>query len=56
MFETWTSELKFKAELSSLTKLPALHLDRDVTKNQKFVADIKIEMRQKMNEIYMYAV
>lgn len=54
MFETWTEQLKFTAEIQSYSRLPTLHLDHDVAKDPKFTHKLKIQMRQQMNDLFAY--
>ena len=56
MFETWTDQLKFTAEIQSYSRLPTLHLDHDVAKDPKFTHKLKIQMRQQMNDLFTYQI
>jgi len=52
MFETWTEQLRFTAEFRSGCQIPAVHLDKEVSKNPKFSPDLKIKVREEMNELF----
>jgi hypothetical protein len=44
--------MRFTAEFRSGCPIPAVHLDKDVSKNPKFSPDLKIKIREEMNELF----
>jgi hypothetical protein len=42
LFEHWTDELELTCQLTTDSKIPSVHLDRDVTKSPAFKPEVNL--------------
>lgn len=54
LFQHWTDELKFDCILTTDSKIPSVHLDREVAKNPAFKPNANLALLGELNEKYQY--